>query len=194
MTYSIDLAKQRFSLWAACRAAQVGSAQAKRKELIRALKKCGVVEFLDQCRDDPIIAEAYDKAFDEWVANVRSTLETDYGKLVSYGIAAKLFSTYTKSALVLRGCETSQLARRAHPPIDSILLKSVDKAKGTNLDAEYKWQSLDRTRGRSAILADRRALGAMTRVRSNPSLQGTSNSGVAAVGRPLSFGVSRRPA
>jgi hypothetical protein len=151
MAYSITKSRQRFSMWAACRAAQAGSAKAKRKELIPALARCGVVEFLSQSPLPTITEDEYDTAFDGWVTSVKSTLESDYGKPVSYGIAAKLISTYIKSVFVLAGAEQSEIAHHAHPPIDGILLKGVDKQHETTLSTEYKWQSLDRAQYKKLV-------------------------------------------
>ena len=51
---------------------------------------------------------------------------------------------FVKGYFILAGNEDTPLSKVAHPPIDSFLLKGIDKAKGTKLDKEYKWQKLDK--------------------------------------------------
>jgi len=44
---------------------------------------------------------------------------------------------------MLLGNEETSLGLVIHLPIDSSLLKGIDKEKNTKLDKKYKWQKLD---------------------------------------------------
>ena len=62
--YSIEIARQRFSLWAACRAAQAGSAKAQRFQLIAALKERGVVDWIADQNNHNADLKTCDERFD----------------------------------------------------------------------------------------------------------------------------------
>jgi hypothetical protein len=136
--------RYQFSLWAAYRATQAGSAKAKSHELISALTHCGVVEFLNDPENHSASPAKYTRRFDLWVTKARAHLHRKFGKQVTYGVAAKLVSTYIKSAFVLAGHGNTPLGNVVIPPIDSILLEGLDKAYDTNLATRYKWQKLSR--------------------------------------------------
>ena len=144
MPYTLSIARHRFYAWAACRAAQAGSAKAKRHEMLDALMDSGVVKFLGKIPDPKPTREELDKLFYEWVERAITSLKTNHNKMVAFGVAAKLVSVYLKGAYVLHSKVDSVLAQHIHPPIDSILLKSIDKANGTRLSKTHKWQKLDR--------------------------------------------------
>jgi hypothetical protein len=142
--YSINIARQRFSFWAACRAAQAGSAKARRSQFIAALKECGVVPWIADPKNHTVDLQTYDGHFDAWVTNVQRCLEEQHRKAVMYGVAAKLVSTYLKSVFVLTGSEGTPLAAHITPPIDSVLLKKIDAVHKTKLSVKFKWQKLTR--------------------------------------------------
>jgi hypothetical protein len=157
--YTIDIARHRFSLWAACRAAQAGSAKARRSELIAALKECGVVAWIADPKNHTVDLTTYDTHFDTWVTNVQGHLEEQCRKPVMYGVAAKLVSTYLKSVFVLAGSEKTPLARHITPPIDSVHLKRVDAVHKTKLSAKFKWQKLTQQEYQGVVLELRRING-----------------------------------
>lgn len=157
--YSIAIARHRFSLWAACRAAQAGSAKARRSELIAALTGCGVVAWIADPNNHAVDLQTYDAVFDAWVANVQRHLDERCGKTVMYGVAAKLVSTYLKSVFILTGSEGTPLAAHITPPIDSVLLKKVDAVHKTGLGARFKWQKLTREDYRRVVHELRRVNG-----------------------------------
>jgi hypothetical protein len=49
--------------------------------------------------------QTYDAHFDVWVTNVQQHLQEQHRKAVTFGVAAKLVSTYLKSVFVLTGWE-----------------------------------------------------------------------------------------
>lgn len=144
--YGLPQARHRFYAWTACRAAQAGSAKAKRSEMMRALETCGVVTYLAQPTHEPIEQSALDLLFYDWVEAAMRTLGHEFGKPVSFGIAAKLISVYAKGIYVLHAGPDCKLAERLHPPIDSLLLKGIDARFGTKHASSFKWQKLDRSR------------------------------------------------
>jgi hypothetical protein len=145
MTYSLAVAQKHFYSWAACRAAQAGSAKARRKELLGALQRSGAIEYLTQKPAPAPTAEQFDALFYNWVERAIAFLKTEHQKEVSFGVLAKLISVYLKGAWVLHSSQNCRLASQIHPPIDSILLQAIDSVKGTKLSKQYKWQNLDRT-------------------------------------------------
>jgi hypothetical protein len=140
MGYTIQVARERFSLWAACRAAQAGSATAKRREFITALRNCGVLEYLQDPVNHEATLEEYDVQFNRWVVGVQQYLRTHYQKAVMYGVAAKLVSTYLKSAFVLGGFEATPLAGHIIPPIDSYLLLGLMVKRDAKFGPEVRWR------------------------------------------------------
>ena len=157
--YTIDIARHRFSLWCAARAAQAGSAKARREEFIAALKGCGVVDWIADAANHSASLGQYDREFHGWVAGVQRHLESKYKKIVTYGVGAKLVSTYLKSVFILAGFHTSSLAAHITPPIDSILLRNIDTATKTALAKTHKWQRLTRAQYDRVVAALRRANG-----------------------------------
>jgi hypothetical protein len=145
MTYSLAVSQRHFYSWAACRAAQAGSAKARRKEFLGALHHSGALEYLNQKPAPAPTAEQFDALFYQWVERAMTFLKTEHQRDVSFGVSAKLISVYLKGAWVLHSSPNCDLARQIHPPIDSILLRAIDSVKGTSLSKKYKWQKLDRT-------------------------------------------------
>jgi hypothetical protein len=83
MMYSIRDARLQFSLWSACRAAQAGSAKAKRRDFIFALEKCGVLQFIAKNGNHSTSVERYDQQFDFWVQGAQRYLFMPLRKRVS---------------------------------------------------------------------------------------------------------------
>lgn len=143
MNYDINEHRKSFCLWAAFRAAQAGSAKAKGKELTSALEACGITKFLDSSSNENCDERQFNENHRAWVTAICNHIRSTYKKEISYGIASKLVAVYIKSYFILAGKQDTCLAKVAHPPIDSFLLKGVDEACGTNLAGKYKWQKLD---------------------------------------------------
>ena len=140
--YTFEIAQERFCLWAACRAAQAGSAKAKRIELIAALRSCGVVESLKNPETHKWTAKEYDAAFDEWVIQAQRHLEQESKKAVMYGVVAKLLATYVKGMFLVGRLRGTNLEGHIMPPIDSLLLKGLDEAHKPQSFSQHKWQKL----------------------------------------------------
>jgi hypothetical protein len=144
MTFTVRDYRLGYAVWAAYRAAQAGSSKAKGKEFSAALMGCGVVSYIDDYDGAEISAELYKEKHDEWCAAIIKYIKDNFKKEITYGIAAKLLGIFVKGYFILAGNEEQPLSKVAHPPIDSFLLKGVDKEKRTKLDKEYKWQKLDK--------------------------------------------------
>ncbi|MBI4027331.1 MAG: hypothetical protein HY360_20265 [Verrucomicrobia bacterium] len=151
MPYTIAEARHRFSLWAACRAAQAGFAQGTREQFTGALNHCKIRIFLENTANHSATQRAFDQQHHRWVSSMRRFMMRRFRRKLSYGVAAKLISIYIKSFFILGGFEQTQLAQVAHPPIDSILLKGVDRVRATNLSSRYKWKKLTAPKYRALI-------------------------------------------
>ena len=151
MPYTLSDARDRFYSWAACRAAQAGSAKAKRSELFDALRDSGVTRYLRGVHKPNLTSQQFDKHFYNWVEKAATCLRKKHHRQVSFGIAAKLISVYLKGAWVLHHPEYCPLSRHMHPPIDSRLLAAIDECKGTKFSKNYKWQKLDRGKYRELV-------------------------------------------
>ena len=82
---------------------------------------------------------------------------------LSYGRAAKLIAIYIKYMIVNGGFDESDLGKRAHPPIDEFLLKSLSnqgihgkKLKGFS---NYKWTKANKNSYKALILNLRKTWG-----------------------------------
>ena len=159
MTFTIREYRLGFAVWAAYRAAQAGSSKAKGIEFSAALKACGVVSYIDKYDGAEVSADSYKKKHDEWCEAVIKHIRDNYGKKITYGIAAKLLGVFVKGYFILAGNENKPLSRVAYPPIDSFVLRGVDKAKGTKLSKEYKWQKLNKNKYHELLEKLREQLG-----------------------------------
>jgi len=144
MAFTVKTYRFEYAVWAAYRAAQAGSSKAKGPEFSDALKQCGIVSYLDSYEGIMVDSDTYKKNHDKWCEEVIRHLKDVYKKEITYGIAAKLLGIFIKGYFILAGNEDQPLSKVAHPPIDSYLLKGIDKAKGTKLNEDYKWQKLDK--------------------------------------------------
>lgn len=144
MTFTLRDYRLGYAIWAAYRAAQAGSSKANGKELSAALKNCGVVSYIDNYDGSEITPQTYKEKHDDWCAAVIKYIRDNFKKEITYGIAAKLLAIFMKGYFILANNEAQPLSKVAHPPIDSFLLKGIDKENGTKLDKEYKWQKLDK--------------------------------------------------
>lgn len=143
MNYDINEYRKAFCLWAAFRAAQAGSAKAKGKELTQALESCGLIDFLDSRQNENCDEQQFNQKHNEWIAFIQKHVHSNHNKHISYGIAAKLVAVFIKGYFILAGKQGTQLAKVAYPPIDSYLLKGIDREFKTNLSKQYKWQKLN---------------------------------------------------
>lgn len=132
--YSIEEHKHRFACWAASRAASASSVCRFRVE--------EGVKILEGCGFNPHTAEVDElpepEKFDEWhqkwcekAVNLDKDKEVKVAGELTYGVAAKLINCYLKARFVCGSDHEDEKVKKIvkviHPPIDSILLKSLVK-------------------------------------------------------------------
>ena len=111
--------KHRFSAWAASRAASTKTCRFK-VELGQ--------EILETVKNKMLPKSQI--LFDEFHRNNRNLIITEASRLglkFTHGIAAKLFNCYLKSMYVNDESIDLKIRKIIHPPIDSLLLKSLYK-------------------------------------------------------------------
>ena len=142
--YDIIEHRHRFSVWAAARATQRGFASV---DVLRDALQCsGVVEFLETANAQQTDSERFRELHCDWCRSIVRSLERTHPN-ATFGRAAKLVAVYLKSMVVLARPETS-LARFAHPPIDSILLRNISRAPEVRspqkrIWGKIRWTQLD---------------------------------------------------
>jgi hypothetical protein len=138
MSYEITEHSHRFSVWAAARATQRGFTSV---DVLRdALEGSGVVEFLRRADAYGTDAGCFRTLHEGWCRSIINSLEARHMN-ATFGRAAKLIAVYLKSRVVLARPETI-LARVAHPPIDSILLRNVVRAHELQSPHKYTWAKI----------------------------------------------------
>ena len=143
MEYDINEHRHRFSAWAAARATQ--RAFTSIDMLCDALTECGVAEFVRSSGAEPIDEERFRELHPIWCYRVLDYFTRKGEPLksrASFGRAAKLIAVYLKSMVVLGPAGDSDLARIAHPPVDSILLRKASKAADIKSVHKRDWHKI----------------------------------------------------
>jgi Protein of unknown function (DUF938) len=143
MTYTIAKNRLDFAIWAAYRAAQAGSAKGTGPELSKALKISGVITYIDSYTGILVTDLEFNTLHKKWCHLIMNTLKHECNKEISYGRSAKLLNVFLKGYFILANNEQTPLGMVVHPPIDSKLIESMDKAKKTKYHNKYKWQKLN---------------------------------------------------
>jgi hypothetical protein len=140
MAYDLVEHRHRFSVWAAARAAQRKLKGGTVGVLGEALDQSGVVAFA-RAKNGPFDQRAFDEAHRAWC---RSSVEYLASRDVnaSFGRAAKLVAIYLKSMVILNDDADTSQARVVHPPIDSILLRSMCKATDVESTHKTTWRKV----------------------------------------------------
>jgi hypothetical protein len=144
MPYEIDEHRHRFSVWAAARAAQRSFADVD--TLRKALERCGIVEFLETPNSDDLDPSRFDMLHRQWCMKIVDSLREAGIPNVTFGRAAKLIAMYLKSVVVLGPRSGTALARFAHPPIDSILLRNLAASNDVNSKHKSEWAKIKWTK------------------------------------------------
>ena len=121
--YSINEHSHRFASWAASRAASTSP-------LCRFRVEDGVswLEFSGLDAKFQIDDLPEPQGFDAWHKDRRKDIVNEALKMYpqfSHGIAAKLINIYMKSRFICEGYVNDPKVKVIHPPIDSVLLKSL---------------------------------------------------------------------
>ena len=99
----------------------------------------------------PTEQAAYDSVYYGWIDTALEIINSKNHTPITFGIAAKLISVYLKGILLLHSGQKSQSTKCVHPPIDSQLLKALDKKYETDLAKRYSWQKLSKDQYKSLI-------------------------------------------
>lgn len=129
--YNIEEHKFRFSAWAASRAA---STSPKLRFDVRKGQVC-----LRAIKD--LIPPSIQEEFDIFHKRLREIIILEGLKLnlnFTHGVAAKLINVYFKSMIVCNEKYSEEIQSIIHPPIDSLLLKSLCKFNIGGLGKEFK--------------------------------------------------------
>jgi hypothetical protein len=132
--------RHRFAVWAAARAAQRGFTTVV--NLKDALEQCGILDFLRDSNSLRTNQDEFEEWHREWCSNVVKFLSGRKVKGTSYGRAAKLIAVYLKTMVVIGPGWKSNLARVAHPPIDSVFLKNISKCVEVKSDHKKEWAGI----------------------------------------------------
>ena len=133
MAYNIEEHTHRFAIWTAARAVQRNFTTT---EIIKAAIENGQLrEKLNDLYQMDLEEEQYDNFHRKIATNLMSHLPS-----ATYGRAAKIIAIYIKTFYVIRFPE-SRLSRVAHPPIDAILLRNIQKHLIPGLK-KYTWTKL----------------------------------------------------
>jgi hypothetical protein len=122
MAYNFDEHKHRYAVWTAARAVQ--RSFAKTAEIINAINCTGLKQFSES--EESITQEIYDGKQREWcnlIIDYFSKLDKKYN--CSYGRASKIIAIYLKTAVIFPNKGETKKCLKIHPPIDSIILKSL---------------------------------------------------------------------
>ena len=138
MSYTFEDHLHNYAVWSAARAVQRSFVKTQvMKEAIENTKLRSVITGLEIKT-----IKQFDDFHDDCCQKIIRFFKK-FGIDTSYGRAAKIVSTYIKTAVVVRDSGKSALARIAHPPVDNILLKNLEKEKKQGF-AKKPWTNLDR--------------------------------------------------
>lgn len=129
--YSLEEHVHRYAVWTAARAAS--KSRLKNSEIEYLINASGLRADVEELRIFQELTETYYRSWlrqkgEEIVTLVAGKNWSDFKtKQFKFGLAAKIISIYIKTTEVLPTKGLSLLAQIAHPPIDSILLKNINK-------------------------------------------------------------------
>jgi len=134
--------KHRFAAWAAGRAANVNGCRFKvenGKQILEAANLNGVARSVENLPTP----NKFDTQYREWRNSIIQAAKLHH-LTFTHGVAAKLINIYLKSIFVCGGSHEDSRVKAIHPPIDSILLKTLYKKNIGGLRNE--WQAAGRVR------------------------------------------------
>ena len=140
--YNIFKHRHNFAIWAAARASQRGLAKGSISTLKKAFESKKIRVQIEELMNKKNINKSY---FDIWHKKCCNSfieaLEADV--CISFGRAAKFIAIYLKVVVVLDD-KHEKLAATIHPPIDSILLRNLQKVcKQKQPLLNVKWTNLN---------------------------------------------------
>jgi hypothetical protein len=132
--YDFNEHKHRYAVWTAARAVQRKFTTTN--NISKAIDKSGLRRFSET--DQVYTTNQYDIEQYTWCSQLMEAF-AEMGVACSYGQAAKIVAIYLKTAVVLPGNGISPNALVIHPPIDSILLKSISGITGLSQLKNERW-------------------------------------------------------
>lgn len=141
----------RYAVWTAARAAS--KSRLKNSEIDFIINQVGLREAVNELAKDNNVTEQVYRSWlrlkgEEIISVVKEKNWSDFKtKQFSFGLAAKIIAIYIKTAVVLPTNGNSSLAKVAHPPIDSILLKSMNTKHQLKLETNwstFKWERYEK--------------------------------------------------
>lgn len=128
--YDINEHVHRFAVWTAARAVQRGFLSTTGTSA--AIEAAGICEFVEEhAATLNMLPDEFDRHHRIMVRRIIEHWAARQVANGSYGRAAKVIAVYLKTAVVIPAPE-STLARIAHPPIDGILLRRLQKKTPVN--------------------------------------------------------------
>lgn len=140
MPYNLKQHVHNFAVWTSARAVQ------------RAFTKIEMIQRAIEESDLQLFSESSDdcnqKSFDEFQRRCANQIIDSFGKNnipCSYGRASKIIAIYLKTAVIIQNGDQNTRCSFIHTPIDSILLKALDKKLRINEFKNIRWTTLDET-------------------------------------------------
>lgn len=159
-SYTIDTHKHNFAVWAASRAAQRGFLRGTVENFRDAMEGSGISEEVARIAGADVGPMQYDAWHRDLCRRIVKYLMDAGISDATYGRAAKLVAVYLKVVVIIGGDPICPLARVAHPPIDSILLRNIAKANPSLRSlAQARWTGLSEADYFDIVNKLRRALG-----------------------------------
>ena len=141
-TYDIHEHSHRFAAWAAATGASASPTCRFSVEIGRAiLEATGFTPLLSNPSNMPS-PKAFDRVHRKW--RLKVITEAKKRKLkFTHGIAAKLINLYLKTRFTLGGHSNHPRVKAIHPPIDSLLIKSVNSTLPRTERMPTAWSKFD---------------------------------------------------
>ena len=138
--YNLKQHVHNFAVWTSARAVQ--RAFTKTEMIRRAIEKSDLRLFSESTDD------CNQKSFDEFQRKCANQIIDSFSKnniSCSYGRASKIIAIYLKIAVIIQYGNQNTRCSFIHTPIDSILLKALDKKLRINEFKNIRWTTLDET-------------------------------------------------
>jgi len=145
--YSIEDHNHRFAAWGAARAASTSPlCRFKVSDGVKALEAAGFTQTFGV--DELPIPAQFNKLHKKWRNDIIN-LFPEKNKKLTHGVAAKLINVYLKARFICGGYYDNSKVMALHPPIDSVLLKSLKDynvggfGQSWKKFANLKWSKFD---------------------------------------------------
>lgn len=123
MSYTFADHLHNYSIWTAARAVQRGWKGAKTINIKKAIESTELKNIESNLHS--LNSSEFDN-FHRLIAHKIIDSFNSMGIKASYGRAAKIIAIYIKTSIIIRDSGISPISRLAHPPIDNILLTTLD--------------------------------------------------------------------